>query len=228
MTSICYLTFDDGPYSATASVLDILLRAQVKATFFLTAINLEKNPDLQYTLIKRMIDEGHALGNHGYDHDPASRKGYSATTPAAVKQDFIDNQEKLSNLFARKNSVFPGFNCARLPGDGRFMRNYVSMITRELKLPHIGWDFEFSTNGRMGHIRFKDWQGIKGVAGTKRELPSQNNIILMHDAHWAGKTREFTALIDLLKQNLNFRSMQSIPSGHRSIHYPQAGSSNEQ
>jgi peptidoglycan/xylan/chitin deacetylase (PgdA/CDA1 family) len=220
MKSALYLTFDDGPLPATSGVLDAMRAAQVKATFFLTAINLEANPVLQYALVRRMIDEGHVLGNHGYDHDPATRKGYLQSAPDAVRKDFTDNQEKFAALFAKKNATFPGFTCARLPGDGRFMSNYVSMITRDIKLPHVGWDFEFSVNGRMGHIRHNDWQGLKGVAGTQAGIPGPNNIVLLHDAHWSGKGGVLAELFKVLKQGADIRVMRPIPGGHTAIKYP--------
>ena len=56
-----YLTFDEG-YEAgyTAKILDILKENDVKATFFITAHYLNTQEDL----VKRMIDEGHIVGNH--------------------------------------------------------------------------------------------------------------------------------------------------------------------
>jgi len=58
------LTFDDGPSSYTAQVLDILARYQVKATFFVIGRNVEQYPDLA----RRIVAEGHAIGNHTYSH----------------------------------------------------------------------------------------------------------------------------------------------------------------
>lgn len=60
-----YLTFDLG-YEAgfTADVLDTLAQKNVRAIFFLTGHYLESEPDL----VRRMIDEGHFIGNHSYNH----------------------------------------------------------------------------------------------------------------------------------------------------------------
>ncbi|MBI3910262.1 MAG: polysaccharide deacetylase family protein [Armatimonadetes bacterium] len=59
------LTFDDGPDPAvTPKVLDALRAAGVKATFFLVGRKAERYPDL----VRRIVAEGHALGNHSYDH----------------------------------------------------------------------------------------------------------------------------------------------------------------
>lgn len=60
-----YLTFDAG-YEAgyTASILDTLKKHNVKAAFFVVGNYLETSPDL----VKRMVEEGHTVGNHTYHH----------------------------------------------------------------------------------------------------------------------------------------------------------------
>ncbi len=60
-----YLTFDEG-YEAgyTPQILDTLKENDVKATFFITAHYVNSQPDL----VKRMIDEGHIIGNHTVNH----------------------------------------------------------------------------------------------------------------------------------------------------------------
>ncbi len=61
-----YLTFDCGyEYkNLTADILDTLKEKQVKAAFFLTGDYVKKN----HTLVQRMIDEGHIVGNHSWGH----------------------------------------------------------------------------------------------------------------------------------------------------------------
>lgn len=58
------LTFDDGPKSETGLLLDVLKSKGVKATFFVVGKQCEKYPDL----LRRISEEGHALGNHTYSH----------------------------------------------------------------------------------------------------------------------------------------------------------------
>ncbi len=61
-----YLTFDDGPSAEnTMAVLDILQKRDVKATFFLIGENVEKHPEVA----KRIVEEGHTIGIHCYNHD---------------------------------------------------------------------------------------------------------------------------------------------------------------
>ncbi|MFC5450684.1 polysaccharide deacetylase family protein [Paenibacillus aestuarii] len=59
-----YLTFDDGPSKLTPQVLDILQKEGIHATFFALGEEAKARPDL----IKRIIAEGHTLGNHTYNH----------------------------------------------------------------------------------------------------------------------------------------------------------------
>jgi len=58
------ITFDDGPSEFTLEVLDLLKRHNAKATFFCIGKNVEKYP----TIVKKIIEEGHLLGNHSYFH----------------------------------------------------------------------------------------------------------------------------------------------------------------
>lgn len=59
------LTFDDGPDPIyTEQLLDLLLRYDAKATFFVVGVHAKQNPDL----LRRMRDEGHTIGVHNYEH----------------------------------------------------------------------------------------------------------------------------------------------------------------
>lgn len=62
---VVYLTFDDGPSDrVTPKILDILKEEDVKATFFVIGCNAEIRP----YLLKRQVEEGHAIGVHSYSH----------------------------------------------------------------------------------------------------------------------------------------------------------------
>ncbi|MCR8643033.1 polysaccharide deacetylase [Paenibacillus sp. N1-5-1-14] len=60
-----YLTFDDGPSDLTPEVLDILKREGIRATFFVCGNQVAIRKDI----LKRIVDEGHAIGNHTYNHE---------------------------------------------------------------------------------------------------------------------------------------------------------------
>ncbi len=60
-----YLTFDDGPVpEITPFVLDELKKWNAKASFFCIGKNVSDNPEI----FQRIIDEGHSIGNHTYNH----------------------------------------------------------------------------------------------------------------------------------------------------------------
>jgi peptidoglycan/xylan/chitin deacetylase (PgdA/CDA1 family) len=60
------LTFDDGPNEMTLLVLDVLRQYNAKATFFCIGKNIVSHPDI----LKKIIEEGHTVGNHSYNHSP--------------------------------------------------------------------------------------------------------------------------------------------------------------
>ncbi|CAI6053702.1 Peptidoglycan-N-acetylglucosamine deacetylase [Paenibacillus sp. JJ-100] len=69
------LTFDDVPDPRfTPQVLDILKKYKVHATFFVVGSRAEKHPQL----VKRMVREGHVVGNHSYNHPEFSKLSMTA------------------------------------------------------------------------------------------------------------------------------------------------------
>lgn len=69
------LTFDDGPDGRyTPRVLDELRRAGVRATFFVTAKQAEAHPGV----MRRIVADGHEVGNHGDDHTLLTGSGRAA------------------------------------------------------------------------------------------------------------------------------------------------------
>lgn len=73
---IIYLTFDAGFENGnTAPILDALKKHNAPATFFIVGHYLESAPDL----VKRMVEEGHCVGNHTYNHLDMSKISDKAT-----------------------------------------------------------------------------------------------------------------------------------------------------
>lgn len=65
-----YLTFDDGPIpESTPYLLKILREFDIKATFFVVGDNVRKYPDLY----QQILDEGHQVGNHTFNHIGSAR-----------------------------------------------------------------------------------------------------------------------------------------------------------
>jgi peptidoglycan/xylan/chitin deacetylase (PgdA/CDA1 family) len=82
-----YLTFDDGPHPLiTPFVLDELGKYNARATFFCIGKNVVENP----VVFKRILDEGHAIGNHTYDHLDGWKTG---------------NEDYLQNILKARNYI---------------------------------------------------------------------------------------------------------------------------
>lgn len=97
-----FLTFDDGPGAWTSSVLDTLKQEDVKATFFICSHANDKYKPASkrgfaaYTTeLFRMVDEGHALGNHTVHHSNLGQARHEAD----VGKELDDNELELAHAF---------------------------------------------------------------------------------------------------------------------------------
>jgi peptidoglycan-N-acetylmuramic acid deacetylase len=85
---VIYLTFDAGYENGyTAAILDALKKHNVKATFFLVGNYINTSPEL----VKRMVEEGHNVGNHTYNHPDMSK--------ISSKDSFCKEIESLEKLY---------------------------------------------------------------------------------------------------------------------------------
>ena len=128
--NIVYLTFDDGPNRyTTPKVLDILKENNVKATFF------ELKPAKKdFDLTKRVIDEGHTLAMHGYQHK------YNIVYKS--KKVYKQNLDKLRNLFFKKYGVW--CTLSRFPGGSsntvsRYNPGIMTRITKDIS----SWGYHY-------------------------------------------------------------------------------------
>lgn len=85
-----YLTFDDGPIpEVTPWLLDTLDQYGVKATFFVVGDNVRKYPEL----FKMIVERGHHIGNHTFNHVRGMRMR---------NHDYIDNVKKCDTFFTTR------------------------------------------------------------------------------------------------------------------------------
>lgn len=92
------LTFDDGPHEMTEKVLDLLQKCNAKATFFCIGTQIEKHPEI----LKRIISEGHVVGNHTYSHSKSI--GFFSTTQ--VLEEINKNDALFTLTIGRKIKLF--------------------------------------------------------------------------------------------------------------------------
>lgn len=77
------LTMDDGPSPGTGRILDLFAKKGVKATFFLLGEHARKNQEL----VRRMVAEGHEVGNHSWSHPEFTRIGLDAVRDQVARTD---------------------------------------------------------------------------------------------------------------------------------------------
>ena len=122
-----YLTFDEGYENGyTAPILDTLKQKNVKAVFFVTYDYVKRNPEL----VKRIIDEGHILGNHSWSHP---------SMPSLTEDKMISEIMKLHNLV--KDNYGYEMKYFR-PPMGEFSPKTLA-ITSQLGYKSVFWSFAY-------------------------------------------------------------------------------------
>ncbi len=92
------ITFDDGPDPRwTPKILDILKAANVKAAFFLVGVNAERYPGL----VRRIVNEGHEVGNHTYYHP-----NLALCWPEHIRLELNATQLLLETITGRATTLF--------------------------------------------------------------------------------------------------------------------------
>ncbi len=92
------ITFDDGPDPRwTPKILDILKAANAKATFFVVGVNAERYP----ALVRRIVDEGHEIGNHTYYHP-----NLALCWPEHIRLELNSTQLLLETITGRATTLF--------------------------------------------------------------------------------------------------------------------------
>lgn len=167
-----YITIDDGPSrNNTPRNLDTLNKYGIKATFFV----LPK--DHMDDLYKRIIDEGHLIGNHSYSHD----YNYLFASTENFKKDVIEARDFIYNRFQYTSTVF------RFPGGSMGHENSTIKDRTDI-LAGLGYkyfDWDVSTNDTDPNLKkYVDEEYIVNLLANNVIKGTQNRkklIILMHD-----------------------------------------------
>lgn len=150
------LTFDDGPNpDATPLILDALKTRGVKATFFILGRHADQWPDL----VRRVADEGHAIGNHGWFHRKLHFK-----SPAYVRDDLTRGTKSIEAACGVHPALFRAPHGFRSP--------WVTRIARSLGQRTVGWSLGVWDSDRPGVDAIVD----RTVNGAK-----PGSILLLHD-----------------------------------------------
>ena len=183
---VIWLTFDDGPSAnITPKVLDILKKENIKATFFV--INYS---DSNEHLIKRIVEEGHTIGIHGYSHE------YSKIYKS--KETFMNNVLTLQDRIFKSTGVKSMY--IRFPGGSsntvsrKYCKGIMTELTKEMLAKGFKYyDWNISSGDAGGAKNAKDV--YKNV--TKNLSKKRGNMVLMHD--FGGNKKGLEALPDIIK-----------------------------
>lgn len=126
---VIYLTFDAGyENGCTEKILDVLQKHEVKAAFFLVGNYLEQNE----ALVRRMVEEGHIVGNHTYHHWDMSK--------ISDMESFRDELESLETLYTQiTGKTMPKFY---RPPQGIYSEENLKMA-QELGYKTVFWSLAY-------------------------------------------------------------------------------------
>jgi len=179
---IVYLTFDDGPDDKnTPAILDILKENQVPATFYVLGVMVEQNPEV----LKRIFEEGHAIGNHSYNHN--YKELYAS--PWAFIEQFIKTDEIIQAYIGVRPLII------RAPGGtaGVFDANYWEMVK---SMGYVEHDWNIVSQDATPQRPNASMQ-VNNILRQLGQNPPRNVILLMHSN--GGKEETVKALPEIIK-----------------------------
>lgn len=183
-----YLTFDDGPTpEITDWTLETLQSFNAKATFFCIGANIDKHPEI----FKKIIDHGHAIGNHTQHHV----KGWKTKTKIYIN-DVLEAENRISEFITDKSQLLfrPPYGQIK-PKQGRKLiaLNYNIIMWDVLS---FDWDNTVSEEACLKNVLTKTKSG---------------SIIVFHDSIKASKNMRY-ALPKVLEhfKDYTFKSIRAF------------------
>lgn len=188
---VLYLTFDEGYENGnTGRILDILKELKIPAAFFVVKPYIDTQPDL----IKRMVDEGHVVGNHTVHHPSIAQ---------------IHDKEKFQAEFTGVENAFKELTGQDMPKFfrppmGKYSKKSLQM-TKDLGYKTVFWSFAY-----------KDWlvnnQPSESYALEKiRKGAHPGSIMLLHAVSDTNTKVLPTILKTLQDEGYEFKSLAELP-----------------
>ena len=176
-----YLTFDDGPSIYTDDILDILKRYNVKATFFVTGMNLQYDECLQ-----EILEDGHSLGLHTFSHVYndiySSLDNFKSDFNKVRDYVYLNTGEKI-NLYR-----FPGGSANRIVSE----ENREEILAWLEKEGVIYFDWNVSGGDAENQVLSAQEIADKCIKGVEE---CNTAIVLLHDSSGKKSTIEALPLI---------------------------------
>ncbi|MFV9509722.1 delta-lactam-biosynthetic de-N-acetylase [Tepidibacillus sp. LV47] len=184
-----YLTFDNGYENGyTHKVLDVLKEKKVPATFFVTGHYVKSEPEL----LKRMVKEGHIIGNHSWTHPDMTK-----ISRQKIKEELEKVKEEVNKITGQKGMKF-----AR-PPRGIFNEQTLA-VSRELGYTTVFWS-----------IAYKDWEtnNQKGWKYAYDKVMAQLHpgaVILLHSVSKDNAEALGKIIDDARKLGYEFKSLDQL------------------
>ena len=164
------LTFDDGPSTDTPPLLDLLKSKDVRATFFVVGLQIQKYPQD----LPRMINEGHEIGNHTFHH-----KKLKTLLAAEVASEISSTQDLIYSVTGYRPHIMRPPMGEFTPGDPAMAQYPVILWNAD------PWDWKHRDSVRI------DQEVMPQI--------KPGSIILLHDIY-PTSINAVPAIIDTLKQ----------------------------
>lgn len=184
-----YLTFDEGYENGyTAQILDVLKENDVKAAFFVTGSYLEKEEEL----VRRMLDEGHIVGNHTVHHPSMPR----LESTEKVREEITALNEICLEKYGREMKYFR-------PPCGEYSERTLK-IANDLGYTNVFWSFAY-----------KDWD-VKAQKGTEyaydqiKKGVHDGAVLLLHAVSKDNAAVLDRVIKDLKNEGYSFKSLEEF------------------
>ncbi|MFH0976909.1 MAG: polysaccharide deacetylase family protein [Spirochaetota bacterium] len=168
------LTFDDGPSDdVTPAVLKLLSKYSAKATFFVTGENASRHPEI----IRKILKQGHLIGNHSFKHDPLLM--------LRTRKTLFNEISECQNIL-QKFKITP---CAFRPPAG-ITNPRLRGVLAELGLFCVNWSCRGFDAGN---------RNVKGLSDKILKKVKPGDIILLHDVNPGSSDSEKKILAEFEK-----------------------------
>lgn len=180
---VVHLTFDDGPAAATPAMLDLLRRHGARATFFVLGSQVDGGAGV----MRRIVAEGHRVGNHTWSHP--SLAGISASS-------FASQIGRTQDAVHRTTGIRP--TCLR-PPYGSMDSNTVPRASA-MGLQVVMWT-----------VDPQDWRrpGAGVIAARVVNNVRPGSIVVLHDG--GGERSQTVAVLDVILSALRARGYRFTP-----------------
>ncbi|MCP3029054.1 delta-lactam-biosynthetic de-N-acetylase [Halobacillus sp. A5] len=186
---VVYFTFDNGyEQGYTDDVLNVLREQEVPASFFVTGHYINSAPDL----VKRMVKEGHIVGNHSWSHPD-----FTTVSKQKIKQELEQVESAVAEMTEQNTMTF------LRPPRGTFNPKTLEW-TRELGYIHAFWS-----------VAFVDWEtdrqkGWEYAFNNVMEQIHPGAVILLHTVSEDNAEALEHLIIELRKRGYEFGSLNDL------------------